>query len=295
MIGNADGSAWVPLRPGEGFVPQLLAASRTGRGLACADADVDAAELRAACLATGEADPFGLRMSGARVTGRLDLRACEVRVPLRFQSCTFTDPVSVQGAALHDLVFTADPAAARPSVLPGLSATGARFTRDLILSGMVITGDIRARDEKRTAATVWLAEAEVGGSIVALGTRIRPGSGRAVHADRMRVAGNIRLLDGFRSTGEVRLRAVRLTGSLDLIGAELAPSHGWALDLAGAAVGGHIRLLASDTGRRCRVRGRIEMAHATVDGDLVVEQADLTAPRPDRAPSGRRCGRHRPS
>src|SRR5690242_16149223 len=100
-----DESEWATLRPDEGFVPQLLAASRDRRGLRCAGAAVDAGELRVACLAAGEADPFGLRLADARITGSLDLRAGDVAVPLRFWSCTFTDPVNVQGARLHELVI----------------------------------------------------------------------------------------------------------------------------------------------------------------------------------------------
>ncbi|GIE29440.1 hypothetical protein Ait01nite_024850 [Actinoplanes italicus] len=81
-----NASGWVPWRPDEDFVPQLLAASRARRGLDCAGAAVDAADLRAACLAADEADPFGLRLAGARVTGALDPRTCAVPAPLQFPS-----------------------------------------------------------------------------------------------------------------------------------------------------------------------------------------------------------------
>jgi hypothetical protein len=278
---------WTPLRPGEPFTAQLLAASRARRGLACAGAEVAADDLRAACLAAAEADPFGLRIDGATITGRLDLRACEVAVPLRFRDCRFTDIVNVRGAHLHELVFTgADaslpagaPAGRRPPALPGLIAAGSRITRDLVLSGMVITGDIAARAQNRTTASVWLTEADIGGSVVMRGTELRPATGRALHADRVRVGGNIRLLDGFRATGEVRLLAMRLTGSLDLIGAEFAPADGRAIDMSEATVGGSVYLLSSpNTGRRCRVRGRIEMGHSTIHGELFIRNADLTAP-----------------
>jgi hypothetical protein len=274
-----DASGWVPLRPDEDFVPQLLAASRARRGLDCAGAAVEAADLRVACLAADEADPFGLRLARARVNGALDLRTCNVPVPIRFESCTFTDPVNVQGARLHELVIIADPAASRPSVLPGLLASGARIARDLVLSGMVIDGDNAAERATGGPASVWLTEADIGGSLVAYGTQILPPAGRSLHADRVRVAGNIRLVNGFRATGEIRLLAMQLGGSLDVMGAEFTPSGGRALDLAEASIGGSMFLLDSqDTGRRCRIRGRIEMNHATIRGALVIRNADLTAP-----------------
>jgi hypothetical protein len=274
-----DGPGWLPLRPDEEFVPQLLAASRTRRGLHCAGADVDAAELRTACLAAGEADPFGLRLAGARITGELDLRTCGVPVPVRFDDCEFTDPVDVRGAALHELVIVADPAASRPRTLPGLLASGARIDRDLVLSGMVINGDVSSGAGSGRPASVWLTDADIGGSVIADGTHILPATGRAVHAERVRVAGNLRLINGFRATGELRLLAMRLGGSLDVMDAAFTPADGRALDLAEATIGGSVFLLDSPaTGRRCRVLGRIEMSHATIRGALLIRNAELTAP-----------------
>ncbi|GAA4958071.1 hypothetical protein [Actinoplanes utahensis] len=274
-----DSSGWLPLRPDEDFVPQLLAASRARRGLDCAGAEIAAADVRAALLASGEADPFGLRVGNARITGPLDLRTCTVPVPVRFESCGFTDPVDVQGARIHELAITGDPAASRPAVLPGLVASGVRIDRNLILSGMVIDGDVATKDGSSRPACLWLTDADIGGSLVADGTRILPPTGRAVHADRMRVAGNIRLVEGFHATGELRMMAIRLGGLFDVMGARFAPADGRALDLAEATIGGSMFLLNSpNTGRRCRIGGRIEMSHATIRGALLIRNADLTAP-----------------
>lgn len=148
---------------------------------------------------------------------------------------------------------------------------------------MVISGDLPGRAEAETPASVWLTEADIGGSLIARGTQILPATGRALHADRIRLAGNIRLLDGFRATGEVRLLAMRLNGSLDLIAAEFEPADGRALDLSESTIGGSVFLLNSpNTGRRCRVRGRIEIGHSTIQGEFFIRNADLTAP-----PAGR--------
>lgn len=147
------------------------------------------------------------------------------------------------------------------------------------MSGITITGDIPARAESRTSASVWLTEAEIGGSLVISGTQIVPATGRALHADRIRVAGNIRLMDGFRATGEVRLLAMHLNGSLDVIGAEFAPADGRALELSESTIGGSMYLLNSPTtGRRSRMHGRIDIGHSIIRGVLFIRNADLTAP-----------------
>jgi hypothetical protein len=76
-------------------VARLLAASRERRVLDLGGATVAAEEIRAACLAAAGADPYGLRLSHARVDGALDLRAFELAVPLRLASCEFTGPIDV--------------------------------------------------------------------------------------------------------------------------------------------------------------------------------------------------------
>ncbi|MFI1993477.1 hypothetical protein [Actinoplanes sp. NPDC020271] len=270
-----DRAGSMVLRADESPGAQLLAASRDRRVLDCRGARVDAAELRAACLDADGADPFGLRLSDARVTGVLDLRACRVNMPLRLHNCEFTDRVRVSDAELYQLEITAD----RERRLPGLVADGVRIARDLVLSGMTITGDVFSRDDSHLPASVWLTEADISGSIIAHGTRILPEVGRAVNADRIRLGGNIRFTNGFRATGEIRSMGMRLTGSIDLTGAELVPADGRALDLWAGTVGGSVYLLDSrDDGARCRVRGRVELGHTTVQGELFLRNADLIAP-----------------
>lgn len=163
--------------------------------------------------------------------------------------------------------------------LPGLLANNCRIDRDLVLSGMTITGDMEARPWSKVRAGVWLGEAEIGGSFAARGTHILPVGGLAIHADRLRVEGAIMLADGFRATGEVRLAGARVTGSLDLIGAEFAPPNGRALTLTSAAVGGSLYVLESAiTGEPCRIRGRMELNHTTIGGTFFIRNGELTAP-----------------
>ncbi|WP_143234752.1 hypothetical protein [Paractinoplanes atraurantiacus] len=273
---------WVPLEPNEDFAAQVLAASRAQRGVNCAGAEVAASDIRAACLAADKADPFGVRLAGARITGPLDLRAFTISVALRFQDCDFTDPVNVEGARLHDLAITTDLRKGSRNELPGLIALGAEIAHNLVLSGMVIRGETRAGGSGNRSAGVWLTGAEIGGNLLAVGTQILPATGRAIHADRMRIAGNIRIED-VRATGEIRLPAMHLAGSLGLIGVELLPQDGRALDLNEAVIGNSLFLMnAPHTLARCRLRGRIEMSHTTIHGQMLIRGADLSAP-----PTGR--------
>lgn len=275
---RVDQSGWVPLRPDENFSAQLLAASRAQRGLDCADAEVAAADVRAACLAAGEADQFGLRLAGARIVGPLDLRASTIPVAVHFQDCDFTDPVNVEGARLQELAIFAERPKSHPDKLPGLIALGVQVAHNLVLSGMVISGDHHAGGSANRPASIWLTGAEIGGNLLVVGTWILPTNGRAIHADRIRIAGNIRL-ERVQATGEVRLPAMHLAGSLGLIGTELMPLDGRALDINEANIGNSLFLLNMPRARgRCRIRGRIEMSHSIIQGQLLIRNADLTAP-----------------
>src|SRR5262249_4744071 len=148
------------------------------------------------------------------------------------------------------------------SHLPGLLASGVRIRRDLNLSGTVVTGAHSATASISQTAAIWLTEAEIGGRFIAHGTSLEPDRGRAVQADRTRVAGDIRLVHGFRSTGEIRLIAVDIGGSLDLTSATLGSGTGVILDDPDP-----------DLGLRPRLRGRLELARATIGGRVLIRRA----------------------
>jgi hypothetical protein len=279
----------IALDPDRDVADQLVTASRARQVLDCrlgaVRGTLAADDVRRACLAGGP-DPFGLRVANAAVTGRLDLRAARVAGPLHFVGCTFAEAPRFEGADLHELVVVNDrqgeaplPWALGASHLPGLLANGVRIRRDLVLSGTVVTGAHRTSASLTRTSAVWLTEAQIGGRLLAVGTKVYPSGGRALQADRTRVAGDVRLVRGFEATGEVRLLAVQLSGSLDLTGCALRPRDGRALDLGEATVGGSLFLLDDTTlRRRPRVEGRIEMGRTTVRGRVLIRNADLTAP-----------------
>ena len=104
---------------------ELLAAATAGQILVCGNGRarrrVSADLLRRCCRELrDQVDPRGLRLSGAEVTGHLDLAGMDVPFPLRFDGCSFTSVVTVEGAQLGELALTGC------DKVPGLLANGVR-------------------------------------------------------------------------------------------------------------------------------------------------------------------------
>ncbi|HEY8547009.1 MAG TPA: hypothetical protein VIL36_18245 [Acidimicrobiales bacterium] len=232
--------------------------------------------VRALCTErAGEVDRFGIRVRNARVTGTLDLRAADVPFALDFAACDFAEAPNVEGAALHSLALRDG------SRLPGLLGNGVHIRRDLDLSGADVWGAFSTAASTSRTAAIWLTEAEIGGRLLCIGTRVVGPADRCIQADRTRFGGNIRLLQGFVTDGELRFLAVHLDGSFDLSGARLLPKSGRAIDMAESYVGGSIFLIDdpdSESGHGPEIRGRVELGHTTVSGRLFARNATLTAP-----------------
>lgn len=255
---------------------ELLAACRAGRVLECGEGGtrrvVAAGLLRHCCHELkAEVDPRGLRLSGAAITGPLELAGLDVPFPLRFDDCEFSAPVIADGARLQELAMT------RCARLPGLLANGLRVRRDLDLSGSRITGAhvTSASTSKRSA--VWLCESDIGGRLLCVGTVILAGGERSIQADRMHVGGNIRLLHEFTARGEIRMIGARIEGSLDITGASIEPSTGagLVLDLSEAVIEGSMFLINGASGRNPTLRGRIDMGGARIAGQFLMRHATL--------------------
>src|SRR5215213_1698426 len=89
----------------------LFTAARRHVVLDCATAQGRSADLAAANIRTvlvdraDEVSRFGVRISNARITGQLDLSACRVDFPIYFRDCQFTEPLLLEGSALHSLAL----------------------------------------------------------------------------------------------------------------------------------------------------------------------------------------------
>jgi hypothetical protein len=255
---------------------ELLAAATAGQILACGDGTarrrVSADLLRRCCRELRyQVDPRGVRLRGAEVTGRLDLAGLDVPFPLRFEGCSFTSPVTVEGAQLAELALTGC------GKVPGLLANGVRIRRDLDLSRSHVTGALSTSASTSKLSAIWLCESEIGGRLLCVDTVIHGGD-RSIQADRLHVTGNVRLLHGFTAHGEVRLIGARIGGSLDLTGASIeSPETGLALDLGEAVIEASLFLIDAPEGRRPLIRGRIDMGQARIGGQFLVRNASLEA------------------
>lgn len=219
-----------------------------------------------------EVDVHGLHFANGVLDGPLNLQAMDVRFPLTFTNCSFSDALELDGARLHSLNLT-------DSVCPGLIANGVRIERDLILSGSTFNGASQTQASASKTAAIWLSEAAVGGRLLCNATTIFTAADRGIQADRATFGGNIRFINGFSSNAEIRLIGVQVSGSIDLAGATISSLNDRALDLGEAVVAGSVFILESDLQKlRTEITGRIEMGHTRIGGRLTIRNSTLVAP-----------------
>jgi hypothetical protein len=253
---------------------ELLRACRDGgvvRGAVDGQPATVAADLLRRCCyeLRDEVDRRGIRLTGATVTGQLDLTGLDVPFPLSFDTCEFERAPVVEGAELFGLALTGCPR------LPGLLGNGLRVRRDLDLSRSRLTGAHRTSASTSQTAAVWLCESDIGGRLLCVDTVIDGDGGRAVQADRMHVGGAVRLIHQFTARGQVRLIGAHLDGSLDLVGAHVECPSGTAIDLAEAVIAGSAFLISDPAGRKPVIHGRIDMGLTRISGQLLIRDATL--------------------
>jgi hypothetical protein len=169
-------------------------------------------------------DPHGLRLRGARITGRLDLENLITNVSLELIDCFLEEGVLARDARLA-AVSLAGCLLEHPTELP-LDAS--RLTCNLFtLNRARIIG--HASD-----GAVRLVGAHIGGSLHCDGAALCNDSGPALAADGLEVGQDLLLREGFTATGSglhgaVRLRAANVAGTFDCTRAELHNRSGPAL------------------------------------------------------------------
>lgn len=193
-----------------------------------------------------------VRLTGARITGTINLGHAHVTVPLELTSCQLTEAPHLYWARLQSVHFLR-------CRLPGLVASGARVDGHMLLEGSHVYGG------------VWLDSCHITGILNLNGARLsHPGGDAPLLADRMVVDNNVYCEHGFTVEGEVRLPGVHVGGQLILRGATLRNPQGQALYAsrlrvaanvfcdAGFAAEGEIRL------RGARIGGYLSLVGATV-------------------------------
>lgn len=184
----------------------------------------------------------GIRLSGAWITGALDLEACRTFRDIGLKDCRF-DAVPVLRSAIINRVFLDG------SSLPGLQAERLEVRGGLYLRGAKVTGEIN------------LVSSRLGGNVECDGASIEvPHGGVAFWAESIE-ARSI-LFRGAEIHGGINLSGADIRADLDLAGAIVARQGEVALNVAALEAAGSVAL------RSARVEGEVRLVGSRIGADL---------------------------
>jgi hypothetical protein len=138
-----------------------------------------------------------LWLTGAHITGALEVEHADITVPVSLHDCQFDERISLFGSRLRRLSL-------QGSVMPGLMAAGATFDATLRLAGCHSTDKIS------------LTVARISGALLLDGARLT-----ALDGTGLQVSGDVVARDGFYCRGELRLDRAEIGGSMYWEGATL--------------------------------------------------------------------------
>jgi hypothetical protein len=148
-------------------------------------------------------DPHGLRLRGARISGRLDLENLNTGVNLELEDCLLEEGVLAKDAHLTCLGL------ARCQIE---HATEPSFDADRLTCGVLTLNGARTVSHTKHGAVRLLA-AHIGIQLDCTGAELRNDSGAALAADGLQVGRDVFLAAGFTATGGGADVAVDLTGA----------------------------------------------------------------------------------
>ena len=216
-------------------------------------------------------DPHGLRLRGARISGRLDLGHLTTDVNLELSDCFLEEGLFARDARLASVRLTG--CQLEHPAEPPLYADRLICSR-LSLSGARIIADA---DE---LGAVRLPAAHIDGQLDFTGASLRNDSGPALIADGLQVGQAMTLRGGFTATGAgelgaVRLPAAHIDGQLDFTGASLRNDSGPALIADGLQVGQGMFFRGGFTAIGAGELGAIRLPGANIGGTLDCDGARL--------------------
>ncbi|MGW3458226.1 membrane-associated oxidoreductase [Streptomyces olivaceoviridis] len=198
----------------------------------------------------------GLKVTGARITGRLDLKYGTVGHPVRLRSCHFDEAPDLYGAQVGALVLT-------DSALPGLTAGNLRADGVVRITCCRFTGPVR------------LQGARLSGAFFANGVRLgRPGEvpeEPVLQLNHAEVGTDV-WAPGLVAHGKVHLNGAVVRNQVNLDDAELNAPGQTALHAEVLTVGTDLH------GMRLRVRGRVNLGGARIPRQLDLAHARLSRP-----------------
>lgn len=187
-----------------------------------------------------------LRLTGAHVTGALEVEHADIGVPVNLHKCRFDEPISFFGSRLRRLSLEG-------SAMPGLIASNVIFDASLRLTGCRCDGE------------VGLVVTQISGSLLVDGARLA-----GLNAISLRVSSDVLARDGFVCRGELRLDSAEIGGSLRFEGATLDNPGGTALSGVDLRLGANAHLCEGFT-----ATGAVHLEHATITSRLCLQDATL--------------------
>lgn len=243
-------SKLIDLRVGDTDVDNPANADKWGNGRSVR------AELLAYLL-TREPGPAGgrlqpVKLSGARITGTLDLEACKLLRPLLLLDCHFDDPVNLKETEAISIRIPG-------CHIPSISARQIRTTGSLELNDSSLHGGLH------------LVGAHIGGNLELRGTTLSDRETPALDAEGIIVDQNM-ICDEIEINGEAYLRNARIEGALNLAGATIHGRNGNAINADSITIGRHMSCA------ELTAHGEVNLNGAHIDGHLNLEGASLSNP-----------------
>ncbi|MBV1854162.1 hypothetical protein [Catellatospora tritici] len=192
-----------------------------------------------------------LRLTGARITGPLDLDHGQVETSVTLQNCAFTDRIRCYGATLRHL-----------------DLQGCRFP-GMVASYAVFAGTLNLRDS-HSSATVHLIGARIEGSLILNRAQLTDPE-LALSGTRLHVGVDILAQGGFVCHGELRLNDAEIGGAMRCEGATLRNPGGKALFAPDLKVGAVANLCDGFT-----AEGAMRLAYAQIRSRLCLDGASLS-------------------
>jgi hypothetical protein len=218
-------------------------------------------------------DPHGLRLRGAKITGRLDLQDLTTDVNLELNDCLLEAGVVARDASLASVALTGcliDHPAESP-------LDGVRLTCNVLLLGRA-----RVIGHAGTGA-VNLSGAHIGGQFDCDTAELSNHCGPALDAEGLQVDQDMLLTSGFTATGSgdggaVNLGGAHIGGQLNCDTAELRNDSGPALDAEGLQVDQGMYLTSGFTATGSGDDGAVCLGGARIGGQLGSAGAKLCNP-----------------
>lgn len=201
-----------------------------------------------------EGEIAALKITGARITGVLDLKYATIDAAIRLSHCHFEGVPDLYGAQLRQLNLS-------KSVLPGLTSAALRVEGVLRMTDCRMLGPVRLGGAQISGA-LFMERAEF----------TAPDDSEPVLQLNQAAIGDDLWAPEMRAHGQVRLTGASVAGRINVQDAEFDKPDGTALDAQNLTVEAHVRA-------RCiRVRGRVELRGSRIPGRLDLLHARLSHP-----------------